>query len=75
MHLNSLGLPHIYLLLIKASLSIEVPFFQNLYILLYKAIRCLCLLRKIFITTEPIEFSILEKLYIGPWMVLGFFIF
>ena len=27
----------------------------------------------ISLTTKPIEFSILGKLYIGPWMVLGYF--
>ena len=38
-------------------------------------IRDLCLKFKILITNEPIGFSILGKLLIGPWMVLGHFIF
>ena len=36
------------------------------YILLYKVVSFFCLKLKISITTEPIEFSFLRKLYIAP---------
>ena len=43
-------------------------------ILLYKVVRIFCLLLKITITTEVIGISINCKLYIGPIMVLSYFI-
>ncbi len=48
---------------------------KNKHILLYKAVRFLCLKLKISITTEPIRFYFLGKLHIGPVMVYGYFIF
>ena len=41
--------------------------------LLYKVVRLFCLKFKISITTEPIEFSVIGKVHIGPGMVLGYY--
>ena len=49
--------------------------FVAVVILLYKAVRFLCLKLKISLTTEPIGLSALGKFHIGPVMVLDYFNF
>ena len=43
-------------------------------LLSYKIVMFICMKLKISIITEPIGFSILGKLYIGPLIINGFFI-
>ena len=42
--------------------------------ILFQVVRFFCLKLEISITTEPIGFSYLGKLHMGPVMVLGYFI-
>ena len=59
----------------QKDIQICISFDYLKHILLYKVVRFFCLYLKISVTTEPIEISILWKLFIGPWMVLGYLIF
>ena len=50
----------------------NIQLLRTMYILLYKVVS-FCLMLKIFITTEPIDYSISGKLHTVTEMVLGYF--
>ena len=58
--------------LLKSQLNLCGGILSTYDILVYKVVRFFGLKLKISETTEPIGFSILKKLHIGLWMVLGY---
>ena len=59
---------------VKTKYSRIRNFYLNRNILLYKLVMLFCLLLKIYITTEPIEFSIFDQLCICPkWFYAIFY--